>query len=75
MTTAQLLFGLPGVFSLQTALLVLYFKAQFDPLQDQVNMLVQFMVANEGRIARLEERTNRRRADLAEAADFPQDLK
>lgn len=57
MTNTQLFFAIVGVFAAQTTLLTLYINAKIDPVKDQVNLLVQYMVSHEGRIAVVEERT------------------
>jgi Tfp pilus assembly protein PilN len=58
MTTAQLFFAIAGLVLVQTAILVLfvelYLNAKIDPLREQINMLIQYAVSHEGRIAELE---------------------
>jgi hypothetical protein len=39
------------------AALIMYINAKLDPISKNVDMLVQYMVSHEGKIARLEERT------------------
>jgi hypothetical protein len=59
MTTTQLFFAIVGVVGAQTGFLVLYINAKLDPLRDQVNTLVQYMISHEGRHSIVEERTKK----------------
>ena len=66
MTNAQLFFSIAGLFAAQTTFLTLYLNAKIDPVQKQVDMLVQYMVVHQGKIAtletKLEERTGGKKA-------------
>lgn len=61
MTTTQLFFALAGLmltlFGMFGGFLKYYLDAKIDPLQTQVNQLVDYMVLHQGKIERLEERT------------------
>lgn len=68
MTNAQLFFAIAGLFTGQTAILILYINAKIDgkidgvngrldSISKQVDLLVQYMIDHEGRISVLEERT------------------
>lgn len=65
MSNTQLFFAILGsvtaLFLIQTTLLKHYLDAKLDgkidPLREQVNLLVQYMVLHEGKISTLEERT------------------
>jgi hypothetical protein len=65
MTNTQLFFSLLGVlvaiFGSQTIMLKMYMDAKIDgkidPLAKQVDLLVQYMISHEGRLATLDERT------------------
>jgi hypothetical protein len=60
LTIPQLFFAIVGVIGAQTTFLVFYINAKIDgkidPLSKQVDMLVQYMILHEGKIATLEER-------------------
>jgi hypothetical protein len=57
----NLFFSIAGLLVGQTGILILYINAKIDgkidPLREQVNLLVQYMISHEGRISILEERT------------------
>lgn len=61
MTNTQLFFAILGsvtaLFVVQSTLLKFYLDAKLEPIAKQVDMLVQYMVLHEGKIAKLEERT------------------
>lgn len=68
MTTVQLFFALTGTYiavvGLLVGILIKYLDARLgqidaklDPIKEQVDLLVQYMISHEGRIATLEERT------------------
>jgi hypothetical protein len=65
MTNTQLFFAILGsvtaLFVVQTTVFTTlgkaYLDAKIDPLRKQVDLLVQYMVSHEGKIAKLEERT------------------
>lgn len=65
MTTDQLFYRLGGLIvaaALTTSGILatafkLYLDAKFDPLKNQVDLLVQYMISHEGRISVLEDRT------------------
>lgn len=61
MTMTNLFFSIAGLLVGQTGILILYINAKIDgkidPLREQVNLLVQYMISHEGRISILEERT------------------
>lgn len=61
MTTDQLFFAMGGLmvtlFVMAMGFLKYYLDAKVDPVAKNVDMLVQYMVAHEGRLSRLEERT------------------
>jgi hypothetical protein len=65
MSNTQLFFALlatvVALFGSQTALLKMYMDAKIDgkidPLKQQVDLLVQYMISHEGRLATLDERT------------------
>lgn len=62
MSNTQMFFSIVGVFAAQTTFLTLYLNAKIDPVQKQVDMLVQYMVTHEGKIATLEERSGGKKA-------------
>lgn len=49
------LFGL--IMSIQAGLGKLYLDAKIDPVKKQLDLLVQYMIFHEGKIAMLDERT------------------
>jgi hypothetical protein len=59
-TTTEL-FQIAGLMTVQTGailtVLILYINAKIDPVKEQVDLLVQYMISHEGKIAILEERT------------------
>ena len=57
MTNAQVFFAIAGLITGQTIFVKMYIDAKIDPLKEQVDLLVQYMISHEGRISRLEERT------------------
>lgn len=64
MSTTQLFFSLVGVMvtlgGALAAAFKLYLDAKVDPIKEQVDLLVQYMILHEGKIATLEERTKPR---------------
>lgn len=63
MTNTQLFFAILGsvtaLFVIQSTLLKFYLDAKLEPIGKQVEMLVQYMVVHEGKLATLEERTKK----------------
>jgi hypothetical protein len=62
MTNAQLYLtiAIPLIGNgLVITVLILYINAKIDPVAKSVDMLVQYMISHEGKIARLEERTKK----------------
>jgi hypothetical protein len=63
MTNAQLFFALAGVLVTISGMLAgfikYYLDAKIDPVQRNVQQLVDYMILHEGKIATLEERTKR----------------
>jgi hypothetical protein len=57
MSTTQLFFALTGVVLACAGAFKLYLDAKIDPIKDQVDLLVQYMILHEGKIATLQERT------------------
>lgn len=61
MTTTQLFIAVLGAFiavnGILIGVLIKYLDAKIDPVKKQVDVLVQYMVSHEGRLATLEERT------------------
>lgn len=61
MSNIQLFLSLSGVlvalFASQIVMVKMYVDAKIDPIAKQVDLLVQYMIDHEGRIASLEERT------------------
>jgi hypothetical protein len=58
-TNNQLFFALAGLIVTLATLMKYYIDAKIDPVASDVKLLVQYMVSHEGRISRLEERTER----------------
>lgn len=60
MTTTQLFFAIAGLmvtlFGTALVFVKYYVDAKIDPVARNVDMLVQYMISHEGRLARLEER-------------------
>jgi hypothetical protein len=60
-STNQVFFSVAGLlvtlFGLGIAFFKYYIDAKLDPIGKNVDMLVQYMISHEGKIARLEERT------------------
>ena len=56
MTNRQLLFAIVGIITAKTAVMIsllkLFFDAEIDPLKAQVNLLIQYMTAREGTVAK-----------------------
>lgn len=63
MSNNQLFFSLVGVLVALFGILItafkLYLDAKADPIKEQVDLLVQYMILHEGKIATLEERTRK----------------
>ncbi len=59
MTTNQLFFALAGLFISCMAFMKYYIDAKIDPIAKQVDLLVQYMILHEGKIATLEEKTRK----------------
>ena len=63
MTTIQLYFALITSFvainGLLIGVLIKYIDAKIDPVAKNIDTLVQYMIAHEGRISTLEERTKK----------------
>ena len=61
MNNNQMFFALVGVmltlFALAMGFIKYYIDAKIDPVAKQVDLLVQYMVEHQGKIATLEERT------------------
>ena len=61
LSNIQLFLSLSGVlvalFASQIVMVKMYVDAKIDPIAKQVDLLVQYMIDHEGRIASLEERT------------------
>jgi uncharacterized protein (DUF486 family) len=66
MTTDQGVLSVAGLlvtlFGLGIAFFKYYIDAKLDPIGKNVDMLVQYMILHEGKIARLEERTGGQKA-------------
>jgi hypothetical protein len=60
MTTTEL-FQIAGLMTVQTGailtVLILYINAKIDPVKEQVDLVVQYMITHEGKIAVLEDRS------------------
>ena len=59
MTNNQLFFSLCAVMLTLAGLGKYYIDAKIDPVRDQVNRLIDYMMLHEGKIATLEERTKK----------------
>jgi hypothetical protein len=59
MTNNQLFFALVTVIFAVAALMRWYIDAKIDPISDNVRRLIDYMILHEGKIATLEERTER----------------
>ena len=59
MTNNQLFFDLVTVIFAVAALMRWYIDAKIDPISDNVRRLIDYMILHEGKIATLEERTER----------------
>ena len=57
MTQLTILLPMAAMFIALGGFLKYYIDAKIDPVRDQVNLLVQYMIQHEGKISRLEERT------------------
>lgn len=57
MTTNQLAGLIVTLFIAGLGFLKYYLDAKTDPIKTQVDLLVQYMISHEGKIARLEERS------------------
>ena len=57
MTNNQLFFALLTVLFAMGGAFKLYLDAKTDPIKKQVDLLVNYMILHEGKIAMLEERT------------------
>lgn len=61
MTTTTVFFSIAGLmltlFGITLGFFKYYIDAKIDPISKNVDILVQYMISHEGKIARLEERT------------------